>query len=55
MDKKTYLIKQLHYVMINAEALTLNDIEIFAEGILNNLENLEIYCPEENKKNIKKE
>ena len=49
MDKKTYLIKQLDYIRINSNALISEDMETMAEGILKSLENLEIYCSEENK------
>ena len=53
MDKKTYLIKQLDYIRINSSFLSSGDMETQAEGILKNLENLEEYCPEENKSSIK--
>ena len=49
MDKKTYLIKQLDYIRINSITLIPEDMETMAEGILKSLEDLEIYCSEENK------
>lgn len=52
VDKKTYLIKQLDYIRINSKVLIQEDMETLAEGILKNLENLEICCPEENKLNM---